>query len=458
MKGSARKMTPARIGLALAAPLATVVGVGIYYALEGMWGTPGQRAMIGAGVVVVLVTWLSWRFVFRPVRILLGGAEQVSGANLAFRFKVGREDEFGLIAKQFNWMLDEVQRARAEISSLKRVIALREERGNGGPVEIVQAAMERFSGEMDPDVLAESATEVFFKDLRADRCMLAICHEATNIISLNVTGQEAGQKISEKIQVPALPATEEELMSLRGWPAWERARNWPADKTVQTLSQALEAGGVLLGYASVCRDTHWPFSDDDKALFRALARNFEAALQNLRLRERSVTDGLTGLYARRVMEEMLEVELEKAQRVGIPLSVLMIDVNDFKRINDELGHAAGDEALRRVARHIRGSVRSVDHPCRYGGDEFLVLLVGTDIEGALTVARRILADVAESKGLEALPGRRELSLSIGVACFPRHCTTKAELMSLADKAMYEAKRQGGNALKEAAAAGVDEGA
>jgi len=130
---------------------------------------------------------------------------------------------------------------------------------------------------------------------------------------------------------------------------------------------------------------------------------------------------------------------------------LMVDVDRFKEVNDQLGHAAGDEVLRRIAKGLKGCVRAADYAFRYGGDEFLILLIGTSLEGALGVGRRIVGEVASIKDVPRLASEVDAGVSVGVACFPIHATDKVELMALADRAMYEAKREGGGRLKVAVA-------
>lgn len=448
-----RATLPTTTGLFLAVPAAFAVTAGLYYGLEGHWGTAEQRVILAGGVLFVILSCLNWQFGVRPVKVLLEGVEQLSRSNFRFRFTVGTEDEFGRIAREFNRLLGALDRAGAEVESLRKALRGREEGETGGTtrsVELLQEAMQRFSREIEPDLLAESALQTFFRDLRADRCMVIACHEAANILSLEAIGQDPGQRISEKLHLAVFPKSEEELLALGGWPALDRARQWLGDPSLHVLGQIMDTEGTLLGYVAAFREIRWPFTDNDRTLFAALVRNLAAALQNLRLHQRSVTDGLTGLYTRRLMEEVLDREAAKAKRTGLPLTLLMMDVNNFKRVNDELGHAAGDDLLRRIADAVKGCVRSADyHPCRYGGDEFLVLLAATNLEGALGVGERILKEVGGMEQLPRLSNGKTVSVAIGAACYPTHGTTIKEVMASADKAMYEAKRQGGNALKEA---------
>lgn len=150
------------------------------------------------------------------------------------------------------------------------------------------------------------------------------------------------------------------------------------------------------------------------------------------------TDPLTGLYNVRFMREQLAYLTQVHQRYGHPFSLLLMDVNGLKEINDSFGHAAGDEALEAVAATLRSQVRDVDVPVRLGGDEFCVLLSETDGTSARVLASRI-ADKARRCVLRS---GAALRLSIGLAACPDHCRDPEALVELADASMYEAKRTG----------------
>jgi len=151
----------------------------------------------------------------------------------------------------------------------------------------------------------------------------------------------------------------------------------------------------------------------------------------------SLTDGLTGLYNRRHLAATIAEELARARRQERPCALVMLDVDHFKKYNDAYGHLAGDEVLVRVARVIRESIRVIDRPVRYGGEEMLVLLPDTNLEGAAEVGERIRARLAE----EFFAGGR-VTVSIGVAVFPEHGESPEALIMSADAALYEAKHNG----------------
>ena len=148
------------------------------------------------------------------------------------------------------------------------------------------------------------------------------------------------------------------------------------------------------------------------------------------------SDALTELLNRRGFEEVFDVELERARRADQPLSLIVGDLDRFKRLNDDLGHAAGDSALKEVAGAIRSAKRRFDSAARIGGEEFALLAVDCDEHGAYMLAERIRADVETAEG--------ELTISFGIAAFPLHGQAQEALLRAADQALYAAKRLGRN--------------
>lgn len=149
--------------------------------------------------------------------------------------------------------------------------------------------------------------------------------------------------------------------------------------------------------------------------------------------ELSIQDGLTGVYNRRYLDEILRREVERAKRYNQPLSVLMIDLDNFKKYNDTYGHIEGDELLKKTANFLVEAIRSVDMVFRYGGEEFCVLLPQTLKPGGVEVAKR-LVNLARM----SLP----ITISLGIAAFPEDAQTMDDLLKRADSALYQAKQTG----------------
>lgn len=170
----------------------------------------------------------------------------------------------------------------------------------------------------------------------------------------------------------------------------------------------------------------------------------ELLATNKRLELLSITDGLTKLHNHRYFQDELARAFEESERYGRPLSLAMIDIDFFKKVNDTYGHAVGDEVLKAVAALYRESVRSTDLVARYGGEEFAVMMPETTHDDALTFAEKIRA-LVETTPIDTHAGPLKVTVSIGVASVPQPRTrTSKELIVAADKALYRAKRNGRN--------------
>jgi diguanylate cyclase (GGDEF)-like protein len=161
-------------------------------------------------------------------------------------------------------------------------------------------------------------------------------------------------------------------------------------------------------------------------------------------------DGLTGLYNRREFDRMLAEEIRRGERYGGSLSLIMGDIDHFKNFNDTHGHQAGDEALRSVAQTLKGGLRAMDKACRFGGEEFVLILPESDAEAACHSAERLRAAV-EARDVH-LDGKQtaKVTISLGVATYPGNGATPETLLKSADSALYKAKENGRNVVMSAA--------
>jgi two-component system, cell cycle response regulator len=189
-----------------------------------------------------------------------------------------------------------------------------------------------------------------------------------------------------------------------------------------------------------------PFTSEEAELFRIFILQGEAGIKNLALfdqvKSMAVRDALTGLYNYGYFKEALHYEVQKSRRYQTPLSLLFLDIDDFKKVNDTLGHLRGDKIMRQVAGILKKGIRQADLVCRYGGDEFVMLLSQTPPDQALVMAERLRLSIDQAS-LNPLPQGLQVTVSIGVAGLEPEMSTE-ELIQAADEAHYRAKQAGKN--------------
>jgi diguanylate cyclase (GGDEF)-like protein/PAS domain S-box-containing protein len=185
-----------------------------------------------------------------------------------------------------------------------------------------------------------------------------------------------------------------------------------------------------------------------------VADQLALSLSNLRLqetlRDQAIRDPLTGLFNRRYMEESLEREMRRAERRDVPLGVMMLDIDHFKRFNDSFGHAAGDTALREIGRLLQEHTRGEDIACRYGGEEFTLILLDATLPFTLERAAALREQAGKLRLRHGSQSLGSVTLSLGVAVYPDHGRTAEELLRAADAALYRAKEQGRDRVVAAA--------
>jgi diguanylate cyclase (GGDEF)-like protein len=190
-------------------------------------------------------------------------------------------------------------------------------------------------------------------------------------------------------------------------------------------------------------------AENQKDEFAILTQQFVLGIKRAvlyqRVQELSITDTLTGVLTRRHWFERFTQELERSRKFKFDFSFLMIDIDHFKMINDRYGHLVGDAMLKEVSRRIKENIRQVDLICRYGGEEFSVILVETDKAGAQFAAERIRLSIAE-KPIRAYDEDIGVTISIGISVFPGDAADAAAIVEKADRALYRAKQTGRNAV------------
>jgi diguanylate cyclase (GGDEF)-like protein len=255
------------------------------------------------------------------------------------------------------------------------------------------------------------------------------------------------------------------------WPAPDGPNRAPTEPERSTaMAVPLVRGDRTIGVVALYgRSGETAFSAEDESTLAAFARQTAVAVENVLLHEQaerlSMTDALTGTGNRRFLEVTLAREIERARRYERPISLLMVDIDRFKRVNDEFGHLTGDEVLVEVSRRLEQAVRhGIDTVARYGGEEFVVVLPETGQGEAQVVAERIRDAAATDpfevegpsgqattgNGHSTTEGPLRVTVSVGFATFPDNGESADGLVRAADLAMYKVKASGGNGVESAA--------
>lgn len=218
------------------------------------------------------------------------------------------------------------------------------------------------------------------------------------------------------------------------------------DEGANRLFVPLAGRGECLGAIEFVRSPSKPYTESDRRRAATLGGTVSVALTNARLYEMAVTDGLTGLFVHRHFQHRLDDEIRRAARTGRPLSLMLIDIDHFKKFNDEHGHQTGDRVLAGVAKVLRGEARGIDVVARYGGEEMAMILPETDAEGAAVFAERVRAAV-EAASFEGEGGTRlSVTISVGVATWQAG-EARRTFLGRADRALYMAKEAGRNRVE-----------
>lgn len=328
--------------------------------------------------------------------------------------------------------------------------------------ESLERFLERISSR-EPEKTYKAILKHSMELLRAERASLWVFDEDSNEISLkaaegfSVSNDEVipnriGEGISGGVLETgkALVVSDLEKAGLTAAPAERKYR------TKSFISYPITMRGRKIGVLNVAdKAGDDKFDDVDLSLLEILGPQIAVALESAEWHERatqfqlmSITDPLTGLLNRRYLEERLTDELNRSERYNYSMSCLMIDIDDFKSYNDRNGHQAGDVALKITAHALKGALRSADVACRYGGEEFCILLPQTTLSEAGVIAERMRQRVAEREypyGKSQPLGN--VTVSIGISTLGKYIDTGEKVIAAADRALYTAKAQGKNRIE-----------
>jgi diguanylate cyclase (GGDEF)-like protein len=451
-------------------PVAASPGEGIYvaYGLDKDAALADVRKAVGRGLAAaagvlaaaLLAFWYGRRYIRRPVTLLLDVCEEWRQGDWTVRAPTGGvKGEFEQIAHGFNQMAQTVQdelarRAQAEASlAHSHAEILQASHRLAARADIVRylATMgQRLQSCTTDEEMADAISRFAPQILPGVSGALCVLSNSRNLVRVVATwnapaGLEADFTPRDcwalrRGQAHIVQDVAHEVVCAHVNP----------EKVTGYGCRPLIAQGETIGLLYL--ETALPSAEAGEAAavslndFDALAENISLALGNQKLREKlrdqSIRDPLTGLFNRRYLEEALELDLARAVRNGLPVSLIMGDVDHFKQFNDRFGHDAGDLVLKRTAEVMRVRIRKGDLACRYGGEEFLMLLHGAGLaearERAETIREAIKLMEVSFRG-QALG---QVTISLGIATYPEHATDGEALITAADAAMYAAKHSG----------------
>jgi diguanylate cyclase (GGDEF)-like protein len=395
----------------------------------------GSRVLAAGFIAAVLL--LAVAFAVMASRGLQGqlsrflqAARRLASGDFSSPIKTEGHDEFAALGEEFNNMSSQLEHRLEELSQERMRL-----RG------AVQRIGQTFASNLDRPALLELALKTAMDAVQAEAGRLSVRSGESDALS-------------EVIREGSLDDLDDALGEAESEAIETSESGQVASLQVNVLSVPLgppEPEAPALGLITVVsRDRG--FSDDDRAVLSSLAGQAALALENVNLHmqvsRQAVTDELTGLANHRRFQELLALEMEQVRRYHHPVGLIMVDIDNFKSVNDTYGHQQGDIVLRRVARVLADTSREADFPARYGGEELALILPHTDMQGSFAIAERIRTAI-ESMRITRVDGDGVLKVtaSLGVAALTDG--NKEGLIAEADAALYEAKRRGKNQTVQA---------
>lgn len=405
----------------------------------------GMIALLAGIILSVILA----QVITKGLDYLIQGTQVIEKGDLSYRIQVSSNDEIGTLAFRFNEMLDALE---LNNKALDRKIF---------EIETLFKASQAMNFQSDTDKLIRQILEMAGKAIRAERCSImlqtgASTEELETKIVFGLDDPKGAENIKSAIRIKSGEGIAGTVLKTGSSLIVNDGYRDPLFKSFDSTSDYEKSIRNLISVPLKIKDrvtgvingtnklNDEPFSEEDQRLLEALAQQAAMAVEHARLYELAITDGLTKLFIHRYFQARLEEEMVRAKRYHTACSLLLFDIDHFKRFNDTYGHQQGDIVLIELAKLIKLAVRdTVDIPARYGGEEFAIILPETDAKGALLVAERL------RKTVEAhdFPGQEQalkVTISLGVATFPDHASVKNVLIKKADMALYECKNRGRN--------------
>jgi diguanylate cyclase (GGDEF)-like protein len=448
---------------ALSDPVGPRLWIGVFQNRDALAQSISDRrlligAILGGFLLLALLSSIVVvRALQRQVYKFLEAARRLAQGDFTRPVPVEGSDEFAALGREFNRMseqlaakIEEVQRKRGELEDTIRRVGEafaagldRQEMVNIAVRTAVEACQAETGRALPIDLrkmkaahVGKETPEIEAALIEAERSAFAIHegHRSDWLALVDSTG-DGGDDALERHPV--------------------RARSGDVHAMAVPLLARLGRGRSLeqVGVVSIAR-TGRDFDDAEYDLFAYLTGQAAVSIENVDLHEmvriQAVTDELTGLFNLRHFHDTLDGEIERSRRFGSEVGLMLLDIDDFKQVNDTYGHQQGDLVLIEVGRVLRTLSRDIDEPARYGGEEMAVILPQTDVAGAELLAERMRAAVA-AIDIERLDGggRLKVTASFGVASLPSNAGDKDSLIAEADAALYRAKRAGKNRVGRA---------